>query len=77
MRHPAMMNTSVSLYHLREKVMRRFKSPGHAQRFLSAVGIINSHFRVGRHLFSAGGYRAVRQLRFADWKLAIGVCPAA
>jgi len=24
--------------------MRRFKSAGHAQRFLSAFGIINSHF---------------------------------
>jgi len=31
---------------LREKVMRRFKSAGHAQRFLSAFGIITSHFRV-------------------------------
>ena len=31
---------------LRERVMRRFKSPGHAQRFLSAFGIISSHFRV-------------------------------
>ena len=35
---------------LRERVMRRFKSAGHAQRFLSAFGIINSHFRVGRQL---------------------------
>jgi putative transposase len=35
---------------LRETVMRRFKSAGHAQRFLSAFGIITSHFRVGRHL---------------------------
>jgi putative transposase len=34
---------------LRERVMRRFKSSGHAQRFLSAFGIITSHFRVGRH----------------------------
>jgi putative transposase len=32
---------------LRERLMRRFKSPGHGQRFLSAFGIINSHFRVG------------------------------
>ena len=31
---------------LRERVMRRFKSAGHAQRFLSAFGIITSHFRV-------------------------------
>lgn len=38
---------------LREKVMRRFKSAGHAQRFLSAFGIITSHFRVGRHLYRA------------------------
>src|SRR6266436_1482684 len=30
---------------LREKVMRRFKSAGHAQRFLSAFGLISSHFR--------------------------------
>jgi len=31
---------------LRERVMRRFKSSGHAQRFLSVVGLITSHFRV-------------------------------
>ncbi len=57
---------------LREKAMRRFKSAGHAQRFLSAFGIINSHFRVGRHLYSAGRYRTVRKLRFACWDEAIG-----
>jgi putative transposase len=34
---------------LRERMMRRFKSAGHAQRFLSAFGPISSHFRVGRH----------------------------
>ncbi len=38
---------SHQLTRLRERVMRRFKSAGHAQRFLSAFGIINSHFRVG------------------------------
>jgi putative transposase len=32
---------------LRERVMRRFKSVGHAQRFLSAFGIITSHFPSG------------------------------
>ena len=56
---------------LREKMMKWFKSPGHAQRFLSAFGIINSHFRVGRHLYSAGGYRAVWKSRFAQWTEAI------
>jgi putative transposase len=57
---------------LRERVMRRFKSPGHAQRFLSAFGIISSHFRVGRHLYRASAYRAVMKSRFALWEVAIG-----
>ncbi len=58
---------------LRERVMRRFKSAGHAQRFLSIFGIITSHFRVGRHLYRANGYRAVMKSRFAVWKEAIHV----
>ena len=58
---------------LRERAMRRFKSPGHAQRFLSAFGIIGSHFRVGRHLYRASGYRDVMRSRFAFWEMAIGV----
>jgi putative transposase len=58
---------------LREKVMRRFKSAGHAQRFLSTFGLISSHFRVGRHLYSANGYRAVMRARFAVWAEVIGV----
>jgi putative transposase len=53
---------------LRERVMRRFKSVGQAQRFLSAFGIISSHFRVGRHLFTARSYRAVIKTRFAVWE---------
>ena len=53
---------------LREKVMRRFKSSVHAQRFLSAFGIITSHFRVGRHLYRASGYRAVMRSRFMTWE---------
>jgi transposase-like protein len=53
---------------LRERVMRRFKSSGHAQRFLSVFGIITSHFRVVRHLYRASGYRAVMKSRFAVWK---------
>ena len=58
---------------LRERLMRRFKSPGHAQRFLSVFGIIGSHFRVGRHLYRATGYRAVMKSRFTLWEVAIGV----
>src|SRR5258705_281414 len=58
---------------LRERLMRRFKSAGHAQRFLSAFGIITSHFRVGRHLYRASAYRAVMKSRFAIWEEAICV----
>jgi len=50
---------------LRERVMGRFKSSGHVQRFLSVFGIIASHFRVGRHRYRAGCYREVMKLRFA------------
>ena len=56
---------------LRERLMRRFKSAGHAQRFLSAFGIITSHFRVGRHLYRASAYRAVMKSRLAVWEEAI------
>ena len=58
---------------LRERVMRRFKSPpSHAQRFLSAFGIITSHFRPGRHLCTAGVYREMMTRRFAAWKEVVG-----
>ena len=56
---------------LREKVMRGFRSAGHAQRFLSAFGIITSHFRVGRHLYGASSYRALMKSRCAVWEEAI------
>ena len=55
----------------RERVMRGFKSSGHAQRFLSAFGVISSHFRVGKHLYRASAYRAVMKSRFAVWEEAI------
>jgi len=57
---------------LRERVMRRFKSAGHAQRFLSAFGIITSHFRVGRHFCTAGDFREMMKRRFTLWKQAVG-----
>lgn len=64
---------SHQLTRLRERLMRRFKSSGHAQRFLSAFGIIASHFRVGRHLYRASGYRALMKSRVAVWEEAICV----
>src|SRR5216683_3933908 len=53
---------------LRERLMRQFKSAGHVQRFLSAFGIITSHFRVGRHQYRARDYRKVMKSRFALWQ---------
>jgi putative transposase len=58
---------------LRERVLRRFKSSGHAQRFLSVFGIISSHFRVGRHRYRARGYREMMKSRFALWAATICV----
>ena len=51
----------------RERKMRKFKSPGQAQRFLSAHGPIRSHFCVGRHRCKAEQYRAERAMRFQVW----------
>src|SRR5499426_1838051 len=51
----------------RERRMQGFKSPGHAQRFLSAYGLIAQHFRPRRHRFSAPEYRQERQKRFQMW----------
>ena len=51
----------------RERAMKRFTSPGHAQRFLSAFSGISPHFRPRRHLLSAAEYRQVMAGRFAVW----------
>jgi len=52
----------------RERPMRRFKSPGHAQRFLSTHDPINNHFRPRRHRMAAVDYRAVRTQAFETWQ---------
>ena len=54
----------------RERQMRRFKSPGQAQRFLSAHGAINNLFRCGRHLMRAAHYRLFRDRAFNQWRIA-------
>lgn len=52
----------------REQRMQRFKSPGHAQRFLAAYGPIASHFRPRRHRLSAPIYRQDMRQRFRTWR---------
>ncbi len=56
----------------RERRMRRFKNPGHAQRFLAAYGPIARHFRPGRHRLAATDYRQTRTERFATWRAVTG-----
>jgi putative transposase len=52
----------------RERRMQRFKSPGHAQQFLSAYGPIAQHFRPRHHRFSAPVYRQDMENRFHIWQ---------
>jgi putative transposase len=52
---------------VREKVMRRFKSQGQAQRFLSAQGPIRQHFRPKRHKMCTSAYRAQMKEQFTVW----------
>ena len=48
---------------IRERVMKRFGSPGQAQWFLFAFGSIRQHFRPRRHLISASQWRHDHPLR--------------
>ncbi len=48
--------------------MQRFKSPTHAQRFLSAFSRTCNLFQVRRHLLTAAEYRIILQKRFHTWR---------
>ena len=61
---------------VRERVMKRFASPGQAQRFLFAFGSIRGHFRPRRHLISAPEWRAEMTNRFAVWNQIITAAAA-
>jgi len=52
----------------RKRQMHRFKSVGHAQRFLAVYGIAGKLFRLGRHLTRAIHYREVRSRAYTEWK---------
>jgi putative transposase len=52
----------------RERRMQGFKSPGQAQRFLSAYGPIAQHFRPRRHRWSAPVYRQEMRTRCQMWE---------
>ena len=56
----------------RERQMRKFKSPGQAQRFLSVHGLVQNLFRVGRHLLKARHNRELRDRAFLVWDAVTG-----
>ncbi len=54
----------------RERQMRRFKSAGQAQRFLSVHGVVQNLFRLGRHHLLSVNYRLLRDRSFKEWSAA-------
>jgi putative transposase len=56
---------------VRERVMRRFKSMGQAQRFVTAHAAVANLFNPGRHLVRAQHYRDLRTGAFAEWSRAV------
>src|ERR671913_366964 len=61
----------------RERQLKRFKSPGQAQRFLSAHDQINNLFHFRRDHVTATAYRAARTRAFELWAEITGVAAAA
>ena len=61
----------------RERQMKRFKSAGQAQRFLSAHDGISNLFHLRRHQVPATQYRAARTQAFQVWAEVTGVAAAA
>ena len=61
---------------MRERRMRKFKSPGQAQRFLSACGPIRDHFHPNQHQLTAQRYREQMRQRIQDWQEIVGSKPA-
>ncbi len=57
----------------RERMMRRFKSRGSAQRFLSTHAAAYNTFNVQRHLISARTHRAFRATAMNVWRDAVAV----
>jgi putative transposase len=52
----------------RERVLQRFKSAEHAQRFLGPFSAVSNHFRPRRHRLTASAYRQIRTERCAIWR---------
>src|SRR6516164_1215841 len=53
---------------MRERQMRRFKSPRQARRFLSLHGVVRNLFCVARHLLRSTHHRLLRSRSFEVWR---------
>jgi putative transposase len=62
---------------VRERAMKKFSSPGGAQRFLAAFSAISPHFRTRRHLLHAQEYRREMASRFSTWNDVTGLATTA
>ena len=79
-RHKGMNNRAENSHQptrRRERQMKRFKSAGQAQRFLSAHDQINNLFPLCRDHVTAAEYRAARTRAFELWAELTGVAAAA
>jgi putative transposase len=56
---------------VRERVMRKFKSIRHAQKFLGAHAAVSNLFNLGRHKVGAQPYRDLRMSAFSEWSRAV------
>jgi putative transposase len=65
------LNNRIEVLHqptrLREKQMRRFKSPPHVQLFLSVFGVLRNWFKIGLSKLSAKERRRKLKEAFAHW----------
>jgi len=53
---------------VRERGMRRFKTPRQAQRFLTTHAAVYNLFNLGRHMISARHYRLLRAGALLSWR---------
>ncbi len=53
---------------VRKRGMRKFKSVGQAQRFVTAHAAVSNLFNLGRHLVGAQHYRSLRVSAFSEWR---------
>jgi len=60
----------------RERILQRFKSAEHAQRFLEPFSAVCNQFRPRRHRLSAHHYREIMRDRFRMWQDVVGTAHA-